>query len=171
MDLSLTRVLCAVYEARSVSRAAGALCLTQPAISHALGRLRHEVADPLFVRTAAGMVPTPQADQLYIRFREALELIAGAVDEAKAFDPKSSTRRFRISLSDIGVMVFLPLILRHLQAEAPDVAIEVCQIAVPDLLRSLETGQIDFALGNLPTLQGPTEHCRLFEEHYVCVLR
>ena len=138
MDLSLTRVLCAIYEARSVSRAAEALCLTQPAISHALGRLRQEVADPLFVRTAAGMTPTPQADQLYVRFRAALQSIEEAVDEAKAFDPKTASRRFRISLSDIGVMVFLPLILHRLQAEAPNVEIEVCQIAVPDLFRSLE---------------------------------
>jgi DNA-binding transcriptional LysR family regulator len=171
MDLSLTRVLCAVYEARSVSRAAEVLRLTQPAVSHALGRLRQEVADPLFVRTTVGMVPTPQADQLYLRFREALQLIGEAVDEARAFDPKTSTRRFRISLSDIGVMVFLPLILRQLQAEAPDIAIQVCQIAVPDLLRALEAGQIDFALGNLPALERHTEHYLLFDEHYVCVLR
>src|SRR5689334_8949141 len=59
MDLSLTRVLCAIYEAGSVSRAADALCLSQPPVSHALGRLRREVADPLFVRTATGVVPTP----------------------------------------------------------------------------------------------------------------
>jgi DNA-binding transcriptional LysR family regulator len=117
------------------------------------------------------MAPTPQADQLYLRFREALQLIGEAVDETKAFDPRSSTCRFRVSMSDIGVMVFLPPILRHLQAEAPDIAVEVCQIAVPDLLRSLEAGQIDVALGNLPTLERHTEHRRLFDERYVCVLR
>lgn len=171
MDLSLTRVLCAIYEARSVSRAADALRLTQPAVSHALGRLRYEFSDPLFVRSAAGMIPTPQADRLYGAFREALQLVANAIEEAKAFVPETSTRRFRMSLSDIGVMVFLPLILGHLQADAPHLAIEANQIPVPDLLRSLSTGQIDFALGNLPELERYTEHCRLFEEHYVCVLR
>jgi DNA-binding transcriptional LysR family regulator len=74
MDLSLTRVLCAVYDAGGVSRVAEALYLTQPAVSHALARLRQEVADPLFVRTASGMRPTPLADQLYLRYREALQL-------------------------------------------------------------------------------------------------
>lgn len=171
MDLSLTRVLCAIYEAGSVSRAADALCLTQPAVSHALGRLRREVADPLFVRTATGVVPTPQASQLYLRFREAIRLVEQAVEEAKIFDARSSTRRFRIALSDIGVMVFLPPILRHLQAEAPDVAIDVRQVAVPEMLRALEIGQVDLAVGNLPDLQAHTRHNRLFDEHYVCVLR
>jgi DNA-binding transcriptional LysR family regulator len=169
MDLSLTRVLCAVYEAGSVSRAADALCLTQPAVSHALGRLRREVRDPLFIRTATGVVPTPRASQLYLRFREAIRLVEQAVEEV--FDARSSTRRFRIAMSDIGVMTFLPPILRHLQAEAPDIAIDVRQVPVPELLRSLEIGQIDLAVGNLPDLQPHTRHNQLFVEHYVCVLR
>ena len=58
-------------------------------------------------------------------------------------------------------MVFLPPILRYLQAEAPDVAIDVRQIAVPELLRALEIAQIDLALGNLPDLQAHTQHTRL----------
>jgi DNA-binding transcriptional LysR family regulator len=171
MDLSLTRVLCAIYEAGSVSRAADTLCLSQPAVSHALGRLRREVADPLFVRTATGVVPTPRASQLYLRFREAIRLVDQAVEEIKVFDPRSSARRFRLAMSDIGVMVFLPPILRYLQAEAPDVAIDVRQIAVPELLRALEIAQIDLALGNLPDLQAHTQHTQLFTERYVCVLR
>jgi DNA-binding transcriptional LysR family regulator len=171
MDLSLTRVLCAIYEAGSVSRAADVLCLSQPAVSHALGRLRREVADPLFVRAGTGVVPTPQARQLYLRFRDAIRLVEQAVEEIKVFDARSSTRRFRLAMSDIGVMVFLPPILGYLQAEAPDVAIDVRQVAVPELLRALEIGQIDLALGNLPDLQPHTQHNELFTEHYVCVLR
>src|SRR3954447_13889723 len=171
MDLSLARVLCVVYEAGSVSQAADALCLSQPAVSHALGRLRREVADPLFVRTATGVVPTPRASQLYPKFREAIRLVEQAVEEIKVFDARSSTRRFRLAMSDIGVMVFLPPILHYLQAEAPDVAIDVRQVAVPELLRALEIAQIDLALGNLPDLQAPTQHHQLFTEHYVCVLR
>src|SRR3954449_10916698 len=99
MDLSLTRVLCAIYEAGSVSRAADILCLSQPAVSHALGRLRREVADPLFVRTAAGVMPTPRASQLYLSFREAIRLVEQAVEEIKVFDARSSTRRFRLAMS------------------------------------------------------------------------
>jgi DNA-binding transcriptional LysR family regulator len=171
MDLSLARVLCVVYEAGSVSRAADALCLSQPAVSHALGRLRREVMDPLFIRTATGMMPTPRAGQLYLKFREALRLVEQAIEEVKVFDAGTSTRRFRLSMSDIGVMVFLPPILDHLQAEAPDMAIDIRQVTVPELLRSLEIGQIDLALGNLPDLQEHTRHNHLFTEHYVSVLR
>src|SRR3954447_15721441 len=110
MDLSLARVLCVVYEAGSVSQAADALCLSQPAVSHALGRLRREVADPLFVRTATGVVPTPRASQLYLRFREAIRLVDQAVEEIKVFDPRSSARRFRLAMLGIGgVGVLSPL--------------------------------------------------------------
>src|SRR4051812_3190858 len=74
-------------------------------------------------------------------------------------------------MSDIGVMVFLPPILRYLQAQAPDIEIDVRQVPVPELLRALEIGHIDLALGNLPDLQAHTRHNALFTEHYVCVLR
>jgi DNA-binding transcriptional LysR family regulator len=171
VDLSLTRVFCAIYEAGSVSKAADGLCVTQPTVSHALKRLRVELADPLFVRTPAGVTPTPRAERLYPNFSQAVRLVEQAVGEETTFDPKTSQRRFRIAMTDIGEMVFLPTILYFLQSEAPEIAVDVCQIATSDLGRTLETGQIDFAIGNLPALQGATQSLATFEEHYVCMVR
>lgn len=171
VDLSLTRVLCAIYEAGSVSRAASALCITQPTVSHALARLRVEMRDVLFVRTATGMTPTPRASQLYLSFREAIRLVDQAVDEIKTFEPKNSERRFRLSMTDIGEMVFLPPILQALHASAPKIAIEIRQVAILDLMRALDVGEIDFALGNLPDLRPFACHDLIFQENYVCILR
>ncbi|MGV2052380.1 LysR family transcriptional regulator [Agrobacterium sp. 22-209-1] len=171
MDLSLTRVLCAVYETGSVSRAADVLFVSQPAVSHALGRLRREIGDELFVRTGSVMQPTSRAIQLYNAFREAISLVEAAVEERKHFDPAKSHRRFRFSMTDLGEMVFLPPILEHLQVVAPDITIEVRQIAMAELLRALEVGQIDFAIGNLPELNDDTNHSLIFDEVYSCLLR
>jgi DNA-binding transcriptional LysR family regulator len=170
IDLSLIRVLCAVYEAGSVSRAAAKLHLTQPAISHALGRLRATLGDPLFVRTKSGMSPTPQAVRLYEQFREAIKIVERAVEETKVFVPASTTRHFRIAMSDIGAMVFLPPILRRLQTDAPHLSVEVNEIAVSDLLRLLQIGHVDMALGNAPHLRALTHYVPLFDEHYVCLM-
>lgn len=171
MELSLAKVLCAVYESGNVSKAADVLCLSQPAVSHALGRLRHEIGDELFVRSGSRMQPTARATQLYTAFRAGIELINAAIDEQKKFEPMEARRRFRFSMTDLGEMVFLPSILEYLQSYAPHITIEVRQIAVAELSRAIEIGQIDFAIGNLPELAEETHHSLIFEERYCCLLR
>src|SRR4051812_41697524 len=71
-DLNLLIVFDAVMQERSVTRAGGRIGLSQPAVSHALSRLRHMLKDELFVRTPEGMAPTPRAEQLAEPLRRAL---------------------------------------------------------------------------------------------------
>ena len=75
IDLNLLPVFEAAYEEGSLSGAARRLSLTQPAVSHALARLRATFRDELFVRQSRGMRPTPAADALYARVRESLALV------------------------------------------------------------------------------------------------
>ena len=63
LDLNLLLVFEAVLHESSVIGAAKRLHLSQPATSHALNRLRRRLNDQLFVRTPAGMMPTPRAQQ------------------------------------------------------------------------------------------------------------
>ena len=104
-DLNLMRVFLAVLHERSVTRAAQRLNLTQPAVSYALGRLREQFDDPLFVRTATGMQPTPVAFALADPIERGMNSFAEAVSLRQQFAPATSTRRFRLSMSDIGEMV------------------------------------------------------------------
>src|ERR1700746_504856 len=95
LDLNLLLVFDAVMRERSVVRAADALAISQPAVSHALNRLRHALKDRLFVRTPAGMSPTPRAEQLALPVRKALNELQLAV-EGDTFEPPTADRRVSI---------------------------------------------------------------------------
>ena len=93
-DLNLLVVFDAVMQERNVTRAGHRLGLSQPALSHALARLRHMLKDELFVRTPKGMIPTPRAEQLTVPIRQALEELEHSLEPAK-FDPSKATRTFQ----------------------------------------------------------------------------
>ncbi|MEO8145522.1 MAG: LysR family transcriptional regulator [Betaproteobacteria bacterium] len=170
-DLNLLLVFEAMFRHGSVTRAAAQIDLTQSAMSSALGRLRKQFGDPLFVNTRAGMLPTPRALELAPPLTEALAMVRGAMGSRAAFDPRSSTRSLRIYMTDVGEMVLLPSLMRHLHAHAPAMRLETAQLQAAELAVRLETGDIDLALGYLPQLPDKIRRARLFEEHYVCMTR
>src|SRR5688572_1055572 len=102
VDLNLLRLFDAVYRTRNVSRAAELLDLTQPAASQGLTRLRALIHDPLFMRAAGGVQPTPKAQRLAVPVREALATLEQALGETAGFDPALSVRSFQLHMSDIG---------------------------------------------------------------------
>ena len=169
-DLNLMRVFLTVLHERSVTRAAERLQLTQPAVSYALGRLREKFDDPLFVRTPAGMQPTPVAFALAGPIERGMNSFAEAVSLRQHFDPARSTRRFRLSMSDIGEMVFLPLLMERVHARAPRLQIEVVEVALERLPQALQEGEVDLAIGNLAGLGRHTHHADLFSERYALSL-
>jgi DNA-binding transcriptional LysR family regulator len=170
-DLTLVRAFCAIYRARSVSKAAPGLGVTQPTVSYSLAALREKYRDPLFVRSRGEMLPTSVADDLYAAFSRGLEIIDQAGATSASFDSRISTRRFRIAMSDIGEMIYLPPLLTALRTEGPEVAIDAPQVAVENTVRALSTGQLDFAIGYLPGMAEQTESVRIFTERYVCMFR
>lgn len=170
-DLNLMRVFLTVLHERSVTRAAQRLNLTQPAVSYALARLRERFDDPLFVRTATGMQPTPIAFALAGPIEHGMNSFAEAVNLRQRFDPATSTRRFRLSMSDIGEMVFLPLLMERVHALAPRLQVEVLEIPLEQLPQALKDGEVDLAIGNLAGLGRHTRHADLFSERYACMGR
>lgn len=171
-DLNLLRVLVAIHDAGSVSGAAQRLDISQPAASAALKRLREALGDPLFVKVAGGMEPTPRALLLVDTAREVLASIGVALRAGEAFDPVTCADTFTLAMSDIGEMVFLPQILDYVQAHAP--LAQVCSVTLPpaQVEEGLQNGSIDLAVGYFPDLQRNTFYQqRLFTHHFVCVLR
>src|SRR5205823_3268409 len=118
MDMRLLSVFDEVYKTRSVSRAAENLSIPQTSVSFALARMRRLFNDPLFVRTPEGMVPTPHAEQLLAPLRQAYELLQSATQEQVVFDPATSTRHFRISMTDVSHLEFLPGLIRRAEVVA-----------------------------------------------------
>src|SRR5438552_18967570 len=121
IDLNLLRVFEAVLREKGVTPAAAGIGLTQPAVSNALSRLRGVFGDPLFVRTASGMGPTPFARELAEPVRQALALLESALAHGPGFDPASATRAFRFYMSDVGQVEFLPPLVGRVQRVAPGV--------------------------------------------------
>jgi DNA-binding transcriptional LysR family regulator len=170
VDLNLLRLFDAVYRTGNVSRAAEQLGLTQPAASQGLSRLRALIHDPLFVRGAGGVQPTPKAQRLAEPVREALATLERALGETAGFEPAQSRRTFRLHMSDIGEGRFLPELLAALREQAPGVRIETLPVAREQIMGALDAGRIDFAFGFLPMVK-ETQRAQLLKDRYVVLLR
>ena len=170
-DLNLLPVFEALLRHGNVTRAAADIGLTQSAMSSALGRLRRQLDDPLFVNTRAGMLPTPRALELAPSLTDALAMVRRALNGREAFDPRRTARSLRMYMTDVGETVLLPTLMRHLDQESPQLRLETAQLPAAELAVRIETGDIDLAVGYLPQLRDKIRRARLFEEHYVCMMR
>src|SRR3954468_10033302 len=170
IDLNLLRLFDAVYRTGNVSRAAELLDLTQPAASQGLSRLRTLIQDPLFMRSAGGVQPTPKAQRLADPVRQALATLEQALGETAGFDPARSTRTFQIHMSDIGESRFLPELMVALRERAPGLRVQTQPLPRGQIAEALDAGRIDFAFGFLPMVK-ETQRVRLLEDRYVVLLR
>lgn len=168
LDLNLLVVFDALMETRSVTRAAERIGLTQPATSAALRRLRDYFNDEIVVAVGKRMHPTPFAEGLHPQIQLALRGVERAITTPTAFDPTTSTRRFRIVSSDyIMVAVLVPLIERF-AVTAPGVRVEIIQ-PTEQAVSELESGKADLLVTPEPFLAAWHPHEVLFEEEQVVV--
>jgi DNA-binding transcriptional LysR family regulator len=123
LDLNLLVALDALLQEQSVGRAALRVGLSQPAMSHALARLRRQIADPILVRVGLHMLPTPRAEQLRRPLAQALRNLREVL-APEQFDSASSTRTFRLMFPDLVADILLPSLIEHLSAKAPGIRLE-----------------------------------------------
>jgi DNA-binding transcriptional LysR family regulator len=169
LDLNLLVVLEALLEKRSVTRAAQQVGLSQSALSSALGRLRVSFGDPLFVRSAAGMVPTPRALELEPELRSAMASLRRVIHPG-AFDPAAGKMTFRIATGDYAELLMLPPLLAALARRAPSVGISVVPIA-SNPIRRLEDGSSDVVIAPFLEASADVEVDALFDDGFVCAMR
>jgi DNA-binding transcriptional LysR family regulator len=170
-DLNLLTVFDALMRERHVGRAGERLHLTQPAVSHALGRLRALLGDPLFVKHARGMNPTPRAAALAPAIAATLASLSALLAPDRRFEPASARRVVTLAATDYVSFVLLPALVERLRREAPGFDLRV-RSAEPALMReALRRGEIDFALGRIGREVSGLEAVPLFEERFVCVGR
>lgn len=169
IDIRLLMVFDEIYKTRSVSAAADALDLAQPAVSVALAKLRHHFGNPLFVRTSNGMEPTPFSEGLVQPVREVLGALEKVLGHRGEFDPATSERSFRICMTDISQLVLLPRLWQVLRETAPGIRIEIVPMS-SDTARLLESGEADLAVGFVPQLEAGFHQQSLFVQNFVCML-
>ena len=169
LDLNLLRVLVAIHRTGSVTLAGKALSLSQPATSNALARLRDYFGDDLFVRARSGLKPTRLCEHLAPAVLTQLLALETAVTGHEDFDPLQSDMHWRLSLSDLGEILFLPRLAGALRSQAPRASLSNISVAANDVADALEAREIDLAIGILHPRHRGIRTELLFREEYVAV--
>lgn len=169
LDLNLLRVLCAVHRSGSVTEAGRQLALSQPATSNALARLRRWFDDELFVRSPSGLHPTRLTQRIVTQVAAHLLDLEKALCSGETFDPASAGVHFRLSLSDLGEMMFLPPLAGVLRSESPLSQVSNVSVDAKLVSAALESRDIDLAIGILLPEHVGIASESLFHEHFVAI--
>ena len=169
-DLNLLLVFEAVSRERSVTRAAERLNLSQPALSHALNRLRHVLEDRLFVRGSSGMEPTPRAEQLDPVVRRILSELRVTL-EPMVYDPMTSRRSFRIAGNNYFAVVVAPTLINDCIACAPGVRLTVRPSGTMNVRDLLNHDDLDLAVTSFDLTDAGLTSTRLIDDSFVAILR
>lgn len=169
IDLNLLVVLDALLAERHVSRTASRLNMSQPAVSHALARLRHLFDDRLLIRRDGQLMPSARALEIAPALTEALRQVREVLGPG-GFDPAKEKRTFRLAMSDYGSAVILPGLLKMLRLEAPGIDLVITQSSREVMLRLVLDGDCDLALGVFPDLPERIEAGQLFIERFACLV-
>jgi len=170
LDLNLLVVFDAIMRDRSVTRAGQRLGLSQPAMSHALTRLRHMLKDELFVRSPTGMVPTPRAEELATPIRIALDGLQQSLETVQ-FDPSKATATFRIAVDNYAAIVLVAPVAAQIAKIAPGVKLDFRPSGTLNVLEQLDRSELHLALGPSGVQGERFSRRRLLQDQFVVVYR
>ncbi|MDC8772275.1 LysR family transcriptional regulator [Paucibacter sp. hw8] len=179
LDLNLLKVFDAVMAERSLTRAAARLSMTQPAVSHALKRLREAMGEDLFVRQAFGMKPTSRAEGMWPEVQLILQRLQALFSPGE-FQPETEAYTFRIAMADATAALLLPPLIAQLEEARAVANVHVLPLSTRDPRGLLDQGEADFAVGYFPGAvaalraqggQSVIRQYRLYDSEYVCVMR
>jgi DNA-binding transcriptional LysR family regulator len=171
VDLNLFVVLEAIYREGNLTRAGRQLKLTQPAMSHALKRLRELLQDPLFIREGANMVPTPFSRNMINDVRQALQILEVNLYENRNFDPAHTRRNFQLGFWELMEATILPRLATVLAEAAPEVSLTTLRVKRREIEMELASGALDMALDVPINMSDNIRHKPLFSDRIVVVAR
>ena len=171
VDLNLLKAFDALMSERAVTRAAGRIGLSQPALSHALSRLRGLFGDDLFVRTPAGMEPTAHAREIAPLISAAIEQIEAALNLGAGFDPATSTATFTAGMAEYAEVALVGPLASVFAEQAPHATLRLLPFSGPGAGEQLERGAIDVAVAHLRALPANIESQTLLRDPFVVIVR
>ncbi len=179
LDLNLLRVFDAVMAEGNLTRAAAALSMTQPAVSHALKRLREALGDELFSRTTHGVRATALAESLWPRVRGALAELRQAIAPGE-FEPQRDAVQMRLAMADATAALLAPALVTAIEQQRALATLRVLPLSTRDPRRLFQSNAIELAVGSFPELlpamqaegeESQLRHQPLYATRYVCVMR
>jgi DNA-binding transcriptional LysR family regulator len=169
MDVNLVVALDALLRERNVTRAAKRVGLSQPAMSHALMRLRETFNDQLLIRQGRHMALTERAagmvGQVAVVMQELDNLFSGT---RATFDASTSTRAYRIAATDYAQLLIVPHLHLMMARTAPKMSVHVTSLGESPVVDWLRSGTLDIAIGVFPD-GVPNDLCHevLFSDRFV----
>lgn len=144
LDLNLLVCLHTLYIEMNVTRAAQKMHLSQSAVSKSLAKLRLQFDDPLFIRTANGLRPTPKAIALKPKLDLLLSQLA-SICEPDTFNAETSSKQFTIALVESAYPLILPHFLPKLLSIAPHLTIS-SYTWNDETISQIRNGEIDVGI-------------------------
>jgi len=171
IDINLLYLFKLLYEYRNIKKVSDILDVSQSAISHSMKRLKSFLDDQLFYRSSSGLTPTPYAKEISETILNCFQSIEKVINLDTTFSPRDSNRTFNLSMTDVGEVLFLPKLISHLAAIAPNVSIDVVRCSAKSVQKEMELGNIDIALGLLPEVNTGVYQRGLCTQPYKLMLR
>src|ERR1700731_4033833 len=171
VDLNLLKAFDALTNERAVTRAADRIGLSQPAMSHALSRLRSLFADDLFVRTPTGMEPTARAREIAPLVAAAIEHIEAALNLGIGFDPAKSTAIFTAGMAEYAEVALVGRLAEAFARQAARATLRLTPLTGTEAAEQLDSGATGVAVAHLGTLPPRGESILLLRDPFVVVAR
>jgi DNA-binding transcriptional LysR family regulator len=171
ISLRHLKALSLLLELRSLTKVAEILGTNQPTVSKMLAKLRTHFGDPLFVRVGLSMHPTPRALEVAEPLRGLLAVSNVLHTSSAAFDPSTSTREFKVLVTEVGMVNLVPPLMRELEQAGRHLRLRAVRLDSRHVSEKLETGEADIALGAFPKEVGNLRRQRLYSDPYASVVR
>lgn len=166
LDINLYPLFVAIYEQKSISKAAQMLYISQSAASHALQRLRLQLQDDLFVRAGAKMLPTPFAEQIYHPISQALFSIQNISQQRQQFDT-SMVKTLKIAVHDEIEPIIFPRLIEYFNQLNLDIQFQSFRLDRKTAVADLAAQQIDFVIDLKQNYGDKIQFQSLVQDHYV----
>jgi DNA-binding transcriptional LysR family regulator len=171
VDLNLLKAFDALIRERAVTRAAGRIGLSQPAMSHALSRLRDLFADDLFVRTPNRMEPTARAREIAPLVSAAIEHIDAALNLGVGFDPAKSAGIFNAGMAEYAEVALVGQVAETFARQAAMATLRLTPVTGAEAAEQLDSGSIDVAVAHLRALPAHFDSIVLLRDPFVLMAR
>lgn len=166
IDINLYPLFIAIFEQKSISKAAQLLCISQSAVSHALQRLRTQLGDELFVRSGQKMLPTPYAEQIYQPIQTALLAIQQIAVPQQDFMP-NMLHSLKIAIHDEIEPIIFPQLVHHFAQLNLNIQFLSSKLDRKNMLADLSAQQIDFVIDLVQPHQDHLQFENLIDDHFV----